>query len=1202
MVETNPETDTFFQAFRSETEQRDVLIPVVRHPTLNELYVIWTDITDCFPRASRIQHNDEFVPFLRDSNLSRVKPFGIQYYPGAVLEVVLGDRLRPSPKRRANVRPRNANTQSNTTANNSTSIINSNNNITSTSNSNITSNNGNSNGSSRNNRNGHAGNTSNTYLSKLSGPSNGGDNGAANQQGELSTGPTVNDKDVNGDSDEKRIVTEKQEVVAVNGSGAPTNNGSVPQAASTTDQQAAISTEKPRGRLSIPAEISTDRSHTIIAASTRLDGGLAGQKAVWTAIAESYGAEVSRTRSPRFGSIEVTDLVEHRVETILKDRFSWTQSGHPRFYCFLPILPDPGPEFAIREAPDFSDAIQSDTKFQLYYLCDCGDIPGFQDRWYPHWNINDFEHYRNNVTGESTTQEQLEDIIPLVGTFIVAVLEMLKHGVYINDKLMIQPQVHPDSQRRISLAIRYFESKGIQSCEGFWKNPTAGGDRSETFGAIKSPLHEHAVDFWRIAEKNRWVRLSELFPYKTRDGDVRWVCQSHWHAMTDLGDLHRATEFSKNPQSTKSEYKIAQGSFITEIVSMQRAREFFQLAERMTSTIVLRVSLDWDLTTGDEDELHLLIGRLSATALHLTVRRKNRCPSGVLMGFASGYVQLTLAAIWNPNIEIFMLLPRPPADEPDYSAYYERHYMISSCNSLSSDTIATLMKQHRGAPARAILHASDIDLAVNSIRKLAKGFHYFNELQLTKESIQANAIIRFRSNQDPENPVKGDPDYNSGDLFKFFEQREWIDDIECDCSEAVITQLLLMHNLTRVIVWFSLKHDRVKIRELLKVNKKLKELTLHDTERDDPSQIFETYKALLANHPTIELFEVRQHHIDTADSTFAWKNPKEPTKMRVAITCYAGDRVQSMLQKYAPLIDSLTIEHLKASDAAVLEKSTRPKKGPLSLRWLGIHNVHLMEAAVLDDLKKVILRSDIDQVMVTGSTFKVAILLDDATLMRSSGAGARGTAAKGGGAANKMRDDVAEEKANVQVWAEFIMAIRTKLTDMSISTKDPANLLGALEAQVVEGEQPDMIRLQGFTMTGAWTQSILLYPWMERLLLSTGHGATATNLEDGRRKQILIKLTLTGSTILEEDWKRILKSLDLFQMTRIHIRQKNRLSVETLKSMIDAIPMDSPSLRQYLVDDSQVISAEISRAFEAKMKTKSEKFHTTVILQSLHMS
>lgn len=71
MVETNHDTDTIFQAFRSETDRREVLIPAVRHPTLGELYVIWTDITDCFPRASRIQLDDEFIPFLRDENLVR---------------------------------------------------------------------------------------------------------------------------------------------------------------------------------------------------------------------------------------------------------------------------------------------------------------------------------------------------------------------------------------------------------------------------------------------------------------------------------------------------------------------------------------------------------------------------------------------------------------------------------------------------------------------------------------------------------------------------------------------------------------------------------------------------------------------------------------------------------------------------------------------------------------------------------------------------------------------------------------------------------------------------------------------------------------------------------------------------------------------------------------------------------------------------
>ncbi|KAF9090332.1 hypothetical protein BGX23_006020 [Mortierella sp. AD031] len=1145
MVETNPDTDTYFQAFRSETEQRDILIPVVRHPTLGQLYVIWTDITDCFPRATRVQCNDAFVPFMRDDNLARAKPYGVRYHPGVVLEVILAE-TPPASRRNTNGRNRNSSS-----------------------------------------RNQHAHASSVARPVGGTGPAIGGVSKAASQQTGSSHGHTAKGGDVSGDTDGTHHKTKEEEEAKSSSSGTLAN-GSTPQSV-VIKAQPTSSKEQPHTRLTAGLSMHQTTVPTHMPAT---DDGKN-----WLSIAESYSSTLPHTRPKRPGPLDFIDVVETRVDTIVRDRFSWTKSGYPRFYCFLPILSGPGPTPTADGAPVVDDVIRSDTKFQLYYLCDCGDIPGYEGRWYPHWTIKEGEHYLNNATGESTSLEQMEDIIPLVGTFVVAVLEMLKSGAYIDDVLRVPPQTDPIALRRISLAIQYFEAKGIRSCDRYWRNLKAGV-RGQVFTSIISVYHEDSVEFWRIAEKNRWVRLSELLPYKTTEGDVRYLCQAHWHAMTPQDLIHQAMEFSNNPMSAKSEYRIAQGAFVSEVLSMQRAREYFQLAAQMTSTTVLRISLDWDLTPGDEDELCLLIGRLSASALHITVRRKTRCASGALLGFASGYVPLTLGAIWNPNIEIFMLLPRPPADEPDYSAYYERHYMISSCDSLSSDTIATLMKPAKGKQARAILHASDIDLAVNSIRRLAKGFQHFSELQLTKESIQPNAIIRFR-HMDECIPIPEDTEYASGDLFGFFERREWIDEVECDCHEAAISQLLLLQNLTRVVVWFSLKQDRVKIRELIKVNKKLKELTLHDTERDDPSQIFETYKALLANHPLIELFEVRQHHIDTADSTFAWKNPKDPLRMRVGITCYAGDKIQSMLQKYTPLIDSLTIEHLKPSDAAVLEKSTRPKKGPLALRWLGIHNVHLMETAVLDDLKKVILRSDIEQVVVAGSTFKAAILLDDGTTLTGPETPARKAIKKIPG---KKRDDVAEEKANVGVWADFIMAIRTKLTDMSVSTKDPANLLDALESHVVEGEQADMIQLQGFTITGAWTQSILLYPWMERLLLSTGHGATARYLADGRRKQILTKLTMTGSLILEEDWRRILQSLDLFQMTRIHIRQKNRLTIGTLRSMIEAIPMNSPLLRQYLVDDGQVISTEISKALEVKMKTKSEKFRTTVILQSLHMA
>ncbi|KAF9079060.1 hypothetical protein BGX23_005195, partial [Mortierella sp. AD031] len=87
-------TDTFFQTFRSEREKKgNIRIPVVRHPTLGELYVIWTDITDCFPGATRIQYDNVFIPMLRDKRCYRVRPHGIRYHPGIVLDVVYGEKV-----------------------------------------------------------------------------------------------------------------------------------------------------------------------------------------------------------------------------------------------------------------------------------------------------------------------------------------------------------------------------------------------------------------------------------------------------------------------------------------------------------------------------------------------------------------------------------------------------------------------------------------------------------------------------------------------------------------------------------------------------------------------------------------------------------------------------------------------------------------------------------------------------------------------------------------------------------------------------------------------------------------------------------------------------------------------------------------------------------------------------------------------------
>ena len=70
-ADLDPDADTHFQAFRAPGEKEHILIPVVRHPITNDIYVLWTDITDCFPGVTRIQFRNIFVPMLRNGRLYR---------------------------------------------------------------------------------------------------------------------------------------------------------------------------------------------------------------------------------------------------------------------------------------------------------------------------------------------------------------------------------------------------------------------------------------------------------------------------------------------------------------------------------------------------------------------------------------------------------------------------------------------------------------------------------------------------------------------------------------------------------------------------------------------------------------------------------------------------------------------------------------------------------------------------------------------------------------------------------------------------------------------------------------------------------------------------------------------------------------------------------------------------------------------------
>ncbi|KAG0288222.1 hypothetical protein BGZ96_007972 [Linnemannia gamsii] len=1304
--------ETYFQTFRSERERKgNIRIPVVQHPTLGEPYVIWTDITDCFPGACRVQYDNVFIPMLRDKRCYRVKPHGIRYHPGIVLDIVYGEK---------------ANRRTITNMDHTT-VVNSNSNNSYSTATPI---------SERNTTeapatfapalpaaptpNGHHATVTGQLVNGKADPDQSVGHGVATpDEGSLLNMSDDDDlmdheEDLEDDYDDHEgldedeedsnghLESETDEKVALEqvNKGVPQQSVAVqPSTPATTVQPVGTKVveevQKLAGEITLPnrEEISTEvtavqgpSAAAIAAAEAAIAaaGATGTTKALLVAVQEIASALMSEStqrdlphkRAPRIGPLLVADLVEHRVKDMIKSRFTWSDLGHSRFFCFLPIIRGPtvtvtkatktGVTTTTQTVPNYDAKIYSDTKFDFFHICDCGDIPGFENRWFPHWNIKDDEHYiehhHSRAAAESLSQQQLDLMIPIVGEYVMGVLEILKYGLYIENVLKVPAQASPDSQKRLSLAIKYLESKGIMSCEKYMAEAFSD---PETFVSAFSldglkpiaPLDKDASrKFEGMLVQHRWEKYDEMNPYRTTAGDTRWVCLAHWYDMSPQKEWVLANKFSNNPASPKSKYDTVQGVFSAELNNIQRTRDFFLLAERLTTTPMFRLMLNWDLAPEEMDEISASLGRL--TAAGVLVRVKNTLSSinsgavlgsGSVLGFGTPYIQLAMAALRNPKIDIFRMIQRLRDDETEYPIYHERDFLKEA--SLSMDGLAYFSRAAKDGRVKASVKVTDIDRAAKTVRGLAKGLHRFSELCLSIESVWKEVTIKFAA---PDSGKPGseveDTDYINGDIGTFFEKRQGCDEIKYDCYGMPDNRFIGFRCLTKVRIGFSLATDRAKLRDIIKMNRNLREVDLENITKDDPSQIYESCKALLANHPTIKSFEVRQRHKNKTPSSFEWKHPNDPAKMRVAITCFEGDKVQSMFQKYASVIETLSVEQIQPSDAAVLEKSMRAKKSPMVLRRFSVMDVHLLDPIVIEDLKKIILRSQFEDLTVAGSVLgkrsvpdheveAEALLEASKRTGRQGGAGGKNTR-NGGGKSNNIsngggtngnttnnstnnnksgkngnKDATMDDMACATVWVDFLMAIRPKLTHLSVWGKGTHLLLKILDSRMPESM--DMPLLDELSISGDWEQSLFECRWMEAILQSKSKQAIEASTTAATAAAAAAGLSGTGSvvltqpikqlhimdlTVMPDEWEKMLKYLDFSKITRLDVRQKNAIIHKTYQWFVEALPQGQMKSRcSIAIHDDGTLDGETILAYEEIIRGKACGQNVMIMVNGYHI-
>ncbi|KAK3838055.1 MAG: hypothetical protein J3R72DRAFT_193376 [Linnemannia gamsii] len=1130
-----------FQAFRAPGEKDTILIPVVHHPATNDLYVIWGDISDCFPDVVRVMYTNVFIPMLRGDNLYRVKPFGIKYHPGIVLDIIRGKK--PSSSSRKNT-------------------------------------------SSRASRDVVA-----VAIAKIEHHHTVPEK--APVQEAVVDGIYGNYKDDDGEhveeDPESELEQDEDDTLGLEG-----ELYRIIEEELLAKARMHLSSDKAEQEL--VSKEDKEEAEEISESGYLNDKDMDTKEAQEVLVEKKelipVSFEIQVPHAHQGTGLTIEDLIRHRVKDILKSRYSWAQcNGHSRFFIFLPVLkatPTLGPAKSTQTtlATNTSIGIHKGTKFQLYYLCDCKDIPESQENASPHWIEKD-DHQRpcNKPSSDDLSQQQLRSFIPLVGHHVMGVLEMFKHGVYI-DKA---PQ---EVAQRVSLMIEYLESKGIRSCKEFmaamFSDPAVGVTESilDQFPPIAA-LDEKALSAlktWTFRDYTK--QYAALYPFRTPEGDVRWTCEHHWKRLWPDFTSYGIVATFHGRKRHEGWYSHLFGVLCSRVTTMGLAMEYFGIMELIPQNPVFTIWLDYNLTLKDVDELVRVLGRLSAAVVHFLVRSNTEPEDENGSGMHPGHVQLTAAALRNSNVEMFTLTEVGNDTIYGFQEPPLPMNILLSYRPKAGQRIATIERGAKGGKINAVMRVTNADLAIATIRRLAGGFHHFSELRFGHRG--HHLTFNFTDIKDGETGCDDfeDADVNSADVVSYLDKRQWRDEVICSSNDNLGVNYLRLGCLTNLTMKVALDKERSLVRDVIMLNEHLKFLTLETGDPIyDPSQAYETCKQALFDHSTIEVFKITSlNGAPLSPSTFIWKHPNDLTKMRVDIICNRADRVEAMFQRYGPLIERLEVEGLSLTDATAMDKLARRKKRPLAPSFLFIKNIHLMEPAVREILQDVVVKGDTERVVVHGSVIPQSFQL-----------------VHGG----KRDESITASKleANVKIWAEFLVAIRAKVTEFSIRDDPKKRFLRAMESQ--PAMSLEMPRLTSFHLLCAMDASLFDRPWLDMLLefkasaaqdveVSDEASARAYALEIQTRKNPMVgiqpftELRLYEVMMKPDDWTRLLRYMDFSKMLNFVVQQKNAMSKEVMLQIADVVPRDSAVLKMFHLrahnrNDDDTIAALLAKFGSKKL-------------------
>ncbi|KAF9980061.1 hypothetical protein BGZ75_008926 [Mortierella antarctica] len=1175
------DTDPVYQSFRHATDARPVKIPTARHPATGECYVIWSDITDCFPGVVRVQHGEYFVPLLRNQDLYRIKPHGIRCHPGVVLDIIYSSPFQQRQHSKHHHHPPAR------TRINGRSVL-----------------------SSRGEGSSHRRAPPLQPISDISdsddehgdpGPSS-----ASASAGSLTLLPSSSSRlrtdlslenarddsetlDYAEDQEEEEEEEEEEEdadewhseehgltvqrtekgrrALHVDDSEAGDQQGQDGDGDSHHDEQQQEHEESQAGN--------TNDDDTAITTNGKVEmwkrGKVERHAGSDSSVLDHKSQDIPKAVSPMDQTLitaKVSELAHRRIEDVLRKRYRWVESVCPKLFIILPnkdVVPQ-----AATERAGLADALTL-ANFRVYFCCEYGGLDC---------------DMRYGQQGYPIKAEKEEYFIQQYGAYIMGVLETLKYGVMFND-VNAPPDQDPMMQIRLSMAMRFLESEGLFSSE---EMVTGGYVKSSTTRI--PPLDKRQLsEFMKLLVVEHGTEPhGDMNPCPTPNRDVQWVCQAHWIAMSGPEELNAVQQFIKDAVgSVACEFQASRAARVV-IKSPEKARDFYRMADKLKTVCAFRLVLDWDFTPEDEGELCEALSRFQAPVVKIVVR-PSVTQKVCVQGLAHGYSAVITTALKNKRIEAFMM-GLSKEDRRGPAGHDERKDLEKGFPMLRQDLVR-FKRNTKTGKVNISIAVINFDMAMITVRMAVEGLHNLAKFNMFVVEINDSICMKFIKPGQPGSEIE-DTGYRTDNPIGFFKKRRGQDTIKYSCFRAAST---LLHStaLVEVRISFVYARDRNTVREILRYNKRLEKLELFNTADDDPSQIYETFKALMANHPRLGSVEITQRQGRPMTSSFKWEHVSDPAKMTVSMNFCETDKVVSMFQRYATSLSRIQILGIKAHDAAVLEKALRPKKGPFKLEHFMLTGAVELEEAALEDLRKIILRADIPEVCIICSVDQnVAKERDRQGSSNSSGLGSSGfsgtkttingitagtfslgsNSGSNGSISNSQSQShssnlgsktLARGTADAVVrLVDFLVATRFKIThlnfwgiytrqilqELEFGWERSAYMPNLTEISVMDGQEGSFL--------GGWTRNLLYYK------SSIGRSAYL-KLNPTAKVEPLRSLELHKANMTTEDWEVFLKMVDFAEIHTFVVTQTTPMAKSTLVKLAEAVPMGS-KLVSFLVD------------------------------------